>query len=90
MVSIEGLDKAKVLKALYDGSHIQGMGFLSAVDNFTEEDAKRLLEKQTYFDYLHGRIMKVDLSSDVEFNERLYDRDNGSGHAQEIIDKLRG
>lgn len=90
MVNIEGLNKAEVLKALYDGSQLQGMGFLSAVDNFTEEDAKRLLETQTYFDYLHGRVMKVDLSSDVEFNERLYDRDNGDGKAQKIIDSLRG
>jgi hypothetical protein len=33
--------------------------------------------------------MKVDLSSDVEFEEWLYDRDNGSGSAQQVIDSLR-
>lgn len=31
MINIKGLDKAKVLKALYDASHVQGMGFLQAV-----------------------------------------------------------
>lgn len=90
MVNIEGLDKAKVLKALYDGTHVQGLGFLQVVDNFTEADARELLEHETYFDYLHGRVMKVDLSSDIEFNARSYDRDNYEGKAQSIIDNLRG
>lgn len=89
MVDIKGLDKAKVLKALYDHSHIQGLGFLQAVESFTEEDARKLLDDgQTYFDYLHGKVMKVDLSGD-SFNERLYDRDCGAGAAQRAIDSIR-
>ena len=32
--------------------------------------------------------MKVDLRED-EFDDRLYDRDNGIGVAQEAIDELR-
>lgn len=35
MINIKGLDKAKVLKALYDASHVQGMGFLQAVPDGT-------------------------------------------------------
>ena len=31
MVNIKGLDKARVLKALYDHSRVQGVGFLRAV-----------------------------------------------------------
>lgn len=31
MVDIKGLDKARVLKALYDHSRVQGVGFLRAV-----------------------------------------------------------
>ena len=89
MVNIEGLDKAKVLKALYDGSHVQGLGFLHAVNSFTEEDARELLKTHTYFDYLYGKVMKVNLSSDVEFEEMLYDRDNYQGKARNIIDGLR-
>lgn len=88
MVNIKGLNKAKVLKALYDGSHVQGMGFLQAVPSFTEEDAVEVLKETMDFDYLHGRVMKVNISGD-EFNEWLYDRDNGAGAAQRAIDTLR-
>ena len=88
MISIKGLDKAEVLKALYDGSHVQGLGFLQAVDSFTVDDARELLKTQTHFDYLYGRVMKVDLSKD-EFDEWLYDRDNYPGAAQIVIKKLR-
>jgi len=43
--------------------------------------------KGLWFDYLYGRVMKVDLSGD-EFEERLYDRDLGPGAAQEAIDSI--
>lgn len=89
MINIKGKDKAKVLKALYDNSCVQGLGFLKAVDTFTEDNARELLKTQKYFDYLHGRVMKVDLSSDEEFEERLYDRDNGMGAAQRAIDSIK-
>lgn len=88
MVDITGLDKAEVLKALYDASHLQGLGFLQAVSEFTVEDARELLEDQTYFDYLHGRVLKVNLEDD-EFDERLFDRDCGKGAAQDAIDELK-
>lgn len=88
MIDIKGLNKAEVLKALYDGSHIQGMGFMQAVPEgtVTVEHCKMLLETTgyPYFDYLYGRVLKVDLSKDV-FDERLYDRDNGQGAAERII-----
>jgi len=88
MISIKGLDKAKVLKALYDGSHVQGLGFLQAKECFTEDEARELLKERTYFDYLHGRVLKVDLSGDA-FREELYDRDNYPGAAAKIINNLR-
>lgn len=88
MVNIKGMDKAKVLMALYNNSHVQGLGFLNAIDNFTVEDARELLKTQTYFDYLHGRIIKVDLSEN-EFEEWLYDRDNGAGAAQRAIASIK-
>ena len=91
MVDIKGLDKAEVLKALYDQSHLQGSGFLQAVPNgtVTVEHCRELLNHGTYFDYLYGKIMKVDLKSDDGFEERLYDRDNGVGAAQRAIDFLK-
>lgn len=90
MVDIKGLDKARVLKALYDHSHVQGSGFLQAVPDgvVTVEYCAGLLAKHSYFDYPHGRVLKVDLSGD-EFDERLYDRDCGEGAAQRAVDSVR-
>ena len=91
MVDIKGLDKARVLKALYDHSHVQGLGFMQAAQDgdFTVEHCAELLEQYTYFDYLRGRVLKVDLSRD-EFDERLYDRDCGEGAAQRAVDSIKG
>ena len=89
MVNIKGLDKAEVLLELYNNSHQQGLGMLQPAKKLTIEDARNLLEETTYFDYLFGKVMKVDLSSDEEFEERLYDLDNGEGKAQSVIDRIR-
>ncbi len=90
MINIKGIDKAEVLLGLYNNSHQQGMGFLQPNHNLTIDEAKELLENYTYFDYLYGRVLKVDLSNDEEFEESLYDRDNGDGAAQRVIDKIKG
>ena len=89
MVSIKGKSKAEVLKALYDHSHIQGMGFLQAVPAgyVTVEHCEELLKGTTYFDYMYGKVLKVNLSGD-EFDERLYDRDCGKGAAQAAVDSV--
>lgn len=90
MVNIQGLSKAEVLAALYNNSRVQGMGFLQAVNGeMTTKQAEELLNKTTYFDYLYGKVMKVDLASDIEFDEWLYDRDNGTGKAERVVDGLR-
>ena len=88
MINIKGLDKAQLLVELYNHSHQQGMGMLQPARNLTVEDAKKLLEQTTSFDYLYGKVMKVDLSGD-EFEEWLYDRDNGQGMAKKIVDDMR-
>lgn len=90
MIDIRNLDKAEVLKVLYDASHHQGLGFLQAVPDsvVTVEHCRDLLASNTYFDYLYGKVMKVDLRDDF-FNEAMYDRDNGPGAAQRAINKLR-
>lgn len=91
IIDITGLDKAEVLHALYHRSHVQGLGILQAIPAYTVEDARRDLDEQPgyYFDYLHGRVLKVDLSKD-SFDSWLYDRDCGECAAEEAIDKLRG
>jgi hypothetical protein len=87
-ISIKGR-KAKVLAVLYNNSQPLGMGMLHFTpEDMTEEQAQSLLDDgQTYFDYLKGRVMKVDLSKD-DFTPRLYDRDNGEGAASRAIDKI--
>jgi len=89
-ISIAGLDKAEVLAALYNNSSPQGMGFAKYDANpMGREDAVELLKHQLYFDYVKGRVIKVDLASDESFWPVLYDRDNGPGAAQGAIGELR-
>ena len=88
-MKIEGYNKAEILAALYNNSHPLGLGFISYTpEDMTVEEAKKLLEEQTYFDYLNGRVMKIDLSTD-ELRTDLYNRDNGSLAAENIISKLQ-
>lgn len=89
-ISLKDLDKAEVLAVLYNASKPQGMGFMRYDPKpMTREEAQKLLDtKQTYFDYLNGRVMKVDLSGE-ELSVWGYDRDNGSGAAERAISSLR-
>jgi len=90
MISIKGLNKADVLAVLYNASRPQGMGFLAFDPKpMAREQAQKILDSgQTDFDYLQGRVMKVDLSKD-EFEPWGFDRDNGQGSAEKAIIVLR-
>jgi len=88
-VSLVGLDKADVLCVLYNASKPQGMGFLQYDPKpMSHDEAAAILEHGTYFDYLKGRVMKVDLFSD-DLDPWGYDRDNGPGAASRAIETLR-
>lgn len=112
MISIEGLDKAAVLAALFNRATTGGMGFAKySPDPMTAEEAREILrqfdrvtrkilfwefetrpaERYIKFDYLAGRAMKVDLTSDKEFDASEYDKPcyNGDGAAEEVILGLR-
>ena len=90
IVNTEGLKPAKVLAALYDNARAQGMGLLHYTPKpMDESEAEKLLSEGTYFDYVHGRVLKVNLRDPNGLGARLYDRDNGHGAAQRVIDKLR-
>lgn len=92
IMNISKFTKAQVLAALHNGSKVQGMGIFQATGRpMTTEEAQKEIddrEGDLYFDYLHGKVMKIDLSGD-ELNPRLYDRDNGEGAAEAIISKLQ-
>ena len=89
-IDISNLDKAAVLAALYNRSRPQGMGFLHFDPTpMTLEQARAILANgDTSFDYLKGRVMKVDLSVN-SLDPWLYDRDNGAGSAERALSVLR-
>lgn len=88
-IDLTGLDKADVLVALYNASKPQGVGiWYFDPAPMTVDEARVLLESSTYFDYIKGRIMKVDLSGDT-LGVQWYDRDNGPGVAERVIATVR-
>ncbi len=88
-MDITGLNKAEVLAALYNGSKPQGMGFLHYDPTpMTKEEAQVFLNDNTYFDYLMGRVMKIDLSTN-DLRTDLYNRDVGVDAAEKIISNLK-
>lgn len=82
-VDINGMDKADILSKLYNKAKPQGMGLLHYdLKGMTREDAQEILDSgQTYFDYLKGRVMKIDLAGD-NLQTNLYNRDNGTNAAE--------
>ena len=89
-LDISELDKAEVLIALYNNSKQQGLGFMDSRGRaeLSREDATNLLTgDDLYFDYLYGRVMKVDLNGDI-LRTGLYDRDNGTGAAYKALEPL--
>lgn len=96
-IDITGIDKADLLVALYDRAQAQGVGLLLArAEPMTREHAQQLIDEHIkaalnrgiYIDYLHGRVMKVDIGGD-ELSPVLYDRDNGPGAAAQVVGQLR-
>ena len=95
MISIKGLDKAEVFKALYDKARGLGMGFIQVKDgDISIKEARAIIKesksfkyRKLYFSYVFGRVMKVDLSKD-EFNPWLYDCHMGEGSAERALKEL--
>lgn len=85
IIDLKDKNKAKVLASLYNNAKPQGMGFLQFdAAPMTEVEAEELLKQQTYFDYVKGRVLKVDLSGD-SFDTWLYERDNGERSAERVL-----
>ena len=95
-ISLKGLNKAAVLAALYNNSRTIGMGvFQARSGDMTLETAQELLggkdsgdycipQEKGYFDYLYGRVMKIDLSGDI-LSTWGYDRDLGEGAVLRVL-----
>ncbi len=92
-VNIEGLDKADLVIALYARARAQGLGVFA--DAGCKGQLKReTIEEQfaaghTYFDYVQGRVLKCSIKG-PEMDTWLYNRDNGEGAAEGVVEALRG
>jgi len=90
-VSIAGLSKVAVLRALYRGARVQGLGvFHEMPGDLSEHSAKALIKQdpRMSFDYVNGRVIKCDIGSD-DVLVALYDRDNGEGSAERALAQAR-
>ena len=91
-MDITGLDKARVLKALWDHSMHSMVGALCAMFNTSPpkmsiDEARQIIDSKNgdmYFDYVNGRVIKTDLGSNF-INLSLYDRDNGYKAGEDAI-----
>lgn len=80
-ISIKGLNKIALLKALWE--NMRPKAFFNSFDVKSAEKAVK-----SYIDYFNGRCIKCDLSGD-EVDPWLYDRDAGAGAFQKIVDGIR-
>ncbi len=80
-INISGLDKKKVLQALFQRAKVQRFKKLYAIlpgaDTLNDAEAQIILEKKgSKVGYIKGRSIKVDFSED-RIDIRNYDNDNG-------------
>ena len=103
-INIAGLDKAELFAALYNHAKPLGMGIIHYDPTpLTKEAAQKLMaagddsarmfpgmgrSERLYFDYVKGRPLKIDITSD-EMDTWLYNRDQGDGAAEKIVETLR-
>jgi hypothetical protein len=92
-IDISGIEKYKVIQALYNASQPLGMGFIHYTpEPLSDEEAQEEVEAHTYkgqisFDYLRGRVIKCEISGN-EMHPGLFDRDNGAGAAAAAIARI--
>jgi len=74
-VSIQGLDRVRLLRALWDRQEVHGLGGLGGGfvpwDEDTTDYAREVVTK--YIDYFQGRAIKMNLAEDC-IDPSLYDR----------------
>jgi hypothetical protein len=89
-LDIGGLDKAELLAGLYNRSRPLSLGFLEATrEDMTVDQARKIIQQQGHrFDYLNGRVMKINLGGDT-LNPWGFDRDNGAGATQSVVQAIR-
>lgn len=95
LVDISGIDKRLLLKELWSQS--KNASFFGQyglkcdinedkIDSYINDNIDSYING--YIDYFCGRLIKSDLSGNMA-ESRFYDRDNGVGSFQSIVDRLR-
>jgi len=91
-INISKMDKVEIFRTLYNNAKPQGMGFLHYDSTpMLREEAETMFNERNdkYFDYVKGRVMKIDLSGDT-LDPWLYDRDNGDGEVEYALKDMDG
>ncbi|MDR3647398.1 MAG: hypothetical protein P4L22_07685 [Candidatus Babeliales bacterium] len=82
-----GIDKAILLKALFNAARFQGNNILQIGYELTDEDIQTLLN-QGDITHAAGRILNINISGDV-CDIAAYNIANGENAAQTVINNLR-
>lgn len=96
MVDIKGLDRANVAIVLYEHAKRNTdlrtpAGLIGIFGEKPDVEYLRagIEDGHTYIDYLAGRCLKVDLSSEDFFDSKLYNMNNGEEAAEKAIESYR-
>ena len=87
-VDIRGLDRVRLLKALWEKSPVASFFWINGRTPPKWDENLATKAVLNYIDYFQGRVIKSDLRDDM-INPRSYDRDNGEGAFQRIVDEVR-
>lgn len=92
MIQYNGLTRAEILMVLYNSAKVDPNSECK-IDTIDLTWAERILEEkfnednELYFVVLGNKCLNLDLSSDTEFDETLYNNINGENLANIAIDE---
>lgn len=90
-INISELNRDLLLQALWEKS--LPASFFRAhklpAPAFDLEMAKQQLHTDGYADYICGRVIKTNIYESDTIDPRLYDRDNGIGAFEQVVNSLR-
>jgi hypothetical protein len=95
MINIQGLDKVELLIALWEKQVLSGSALRKIASGFPAPNITRnkaltaLTADGGYVEYLCGKFIDTDFSSDVEVDCAGYDHHVGAGAMNDIVESLR-
>ena len=90
IVDISRKNKAEVLCALFDAAHPTYSKYSKnncRHNTLTKSEAEHYLSTRTYFEYIKGHVMRIDLSGN-KVNTTLFNLSNGPGAAERAINSV--